>query len=200
MKTTAGTIVLELYNETPLHRDNFLQNVRDKKYDGTLFHRVIADFMVQGGDHMSVGAAPGVLLGDSPEDKTIPAEFLAPKLYHKRGALAAARESDDVNPEKASSQYQYYIVWGKTYTDEQLDKVAQSIQRMTGGTYEMPDSLRQYYKEHPGTPHLDGSYTVFGELVKGLDVVEKIQSVKTDQNDRPIEDIKVLSARITRKL
>lgn len=197
--TNHGTIVVELYNETPLHRDNFLKNVKEKVYDGLLFHRVIEDFMIQAGDPASKTAGPGVLLGDSEETYQVPAEIRLPTFFHKRGALASAREGDDVNPLKKSSQYQFYIVWGKQHTDESLDKVQERITRQTNGYYKLTQEHRDYYKTHAGTPHLDGSYTVFGEVTKGMDYVEEIQKVKTDKNDRPLEDVRILKAKITRK-
>lgn len=198
--TNGGKIVVALYNETPLHRDNFLKNVENKAYDGTLFHRVIQDFMIQGGDPTSIGAAPGVLLGDGEVGDPVPAEFRFPKLYHKRGALAAARESDDVNPEKMSSSSQFYIVWGKTFDDASIERVQHRLDSCSNGQIKLTDKVIDYYKMFGGTPHLDGSYTVFGEVLKGLEVVYRIQQCPTDQNDRPLEDIIVKKAKITKKL
>lgn len=194
MLTSKGKIVLRLYDETPQHRDNFVRLVREGYHNDLLFHRVIQDFMIQGGDPDSRDAAPGAALGEGDPGYTLPAEFRFPQLHHKRGALAAAREGDQVNPDKRSSGSQFYIVWGKTFSREDIDKVAAYVERTTGQPY--PEELRRYYMHHAGTPHLDGSYTVFGEVVKGLEVVNAIQQVLTDQRDRPVEDIKILSARV----
>lgn len=198
IETTQGTIVVKLYNETPLHRDNFLKLVKEKFYNGVLFHRVIADFMIQGGDPDSKTAKPDALLGEGDVGYTIPAEFRTPAIYHKKGALAAARTGDDENPTKASSGCQFYIVEGKTFTDSQLDdmqtsKIARYGSSSTNdSTYKFSAKARADYKTIGGTPHLDGNYTVFGEVIKGLDVVEKISKVKTNKQDRPVEDVKVL--------
>lgn len=198
--TNAGKIVVALYNETPLHRDNFLKNVENKAYDGTLFHRVIQDFMIQGGDPKSVGAAPGVHLGDGEVGDPVPAEFRFPNLYHKRGALAAAREGDEVNPEKKSSSSQFYIVWGKTFDDESIEKVQHRLDSCSNGQIKLTDNVIDYYKMFGGTPHLDGTYTVFGEVIKGLEIVYRIQQCPTDSNDRPLEDVIVKKAKVTKKL
>lgn len=196
MQTTAGTIVLKLYNETPQHRDNFLKLVDSQFYDSLLFHRVIQDFMIQGGDMTSKNAPEGVLLGDGDLPYTVPAEFRVDQgIYHKRGVLAAAREGDDVNPEKASSATQFYIVWGRTFDDEGLAKVQTRIDEMTGGVTKLTDTMKETYRTVGGTPHLDGSYTVFGEVVSGLEVVDSIQRVATDANDRPLNDVRILSVR-----
>lgn len=194
METTAGTIVLKLYNETPQHRDNFLKLVDEQFYDSLLFHRVIQDFMIQGGDMTSRHAQPGQTLGDGDLPYTVPAEFrIEQGIYHKRGVLAAAREGDDVNPEKASSATQFYIVWGHTFTDQGLEQVQERIDQMTGGTTQLTDGMKQTYRTIGGTPHLDGSYTVFGEVIWGLEVVDSIQRTRTDANDRPLTDIRILS-------
>ena len=140
-------------------------------YDGVLFHRVISNFMVQTGDLGSIGAPQGKLLGDTPEKYSVPAEIRFPQLIHKRGAVAAAREGDDVNPERRSSATQFYIVWGRQWDDASLDKLQQRIDQMTQGTVELTPEIREVYKTLGGTPHLDGSYTVFGEVVEGLEVV-----------------------------
>jgi len=198
--TNAGKIVVQLYNETPLHRDNFLANVENKVYDGTLFHRVIKDFMIQGGDPNSVGAAPSVHLGDGEVGDPVPAEFCFPKLYHKRGALAAAREGDEVNPEKKSSSSQFYIVWGKTFDDESIEKVQHRLDSCSNGQIKLTDQIIDYYKMFGGTPHLDGTYTVFGEVIKGLEVVYRIQQCPTDSNDRPVEDAVIKKAKVTKAL
>lgn len=194
MLTSKGRIVLRLYNETPQHRDNFVKLAKEGYFNDLLFHRVIKDFMIQGGDPNSRDAAPGVLLGEGDPGYTLPAEIHLPTLHHKRGALAAAREGDQTNPERRSSGSQFYIVWGKTFTREEIDKIAAHVERTTG--YVMPEELKKYYMHHGGTPHLDGAYTVFGEIVKGIEVVNAIQQVATDRNDRPLEDIKILSVKV----
>lgn len=199
--TTEGNIKLQLYNETPLHRDQFLHNVRHHVYDGVLFHRVINEFMIQSGDPLSKNAAPGELLGEGNETKAdwIEAEFRVPELFHHRGVLAAAREGDDVNPEKKSSSTQFYIVTGRTFDDNQLDKLKQTIQKRTGQSVVLTPAMRESYKTIGGTPHLDGSYTVYGEVVEGMEVVDKIQAANTDSNDRPINDIRILQVKLLKK-
>lgn len=194
--TDSGIVRLALYNETPKHRDNFLKMVQSGAYDGVLFHRVIKDFMVQTGDLASKTATQGQLLGDTPESYSIPAEICFPKLYHKRGALAAAREGDDVNPERASSSTQFYIVWGQKFTDKQLEWAQSRIEKYTDGKVKLTPELCEVYKTTGGTPHLDGSYTVFGEVLEGLDVVEKIQRTTTDSHDRPVNDIRIIKATV----
>lgn len=194
--TDSGVIRLALYNETPKHRDNFLKMVQSGAYNGVLFHRVIKDFMVQTGDLASKTATQGQLLGDTPESYSIPAEICFPKLYHKRGALAAAREGDDVNPERASSSTQFYIVWGQKFTDKQLEWAQSRIEKYTDGKVKLTPELCEVYKTIGGTPHLDGSYTVFGEVLEGLDVVEKIQRTTTDSHDRPVNDIRIIKATV----
>lgn len=166
LETTLGNIRIALYNETPQHRDNFLKMVRLHVYDSLLFHRVISDFMIQAGDPGSKYAKPGDVLGNGDFDFTIPAEFMAPQIRHKRGAVGMAREGDSINPDRASSACQFYIVWGKT---------------------------------EEGAPHLDGSYTVFGEVVEGLDVVDAVRRVPTDDNDRPLTDVRILKASLLEK-
>ena len=150
--------------------------------------------MIQGGDPDSKDAPKGKRLGTGGPDYTIPAEFVYPQYFHKRGALSAARLGDEVNPERESSGSQFYIVWGKTFTREEIDKIAAHVERTTG--YVMPEELKKYYMHHGGTPHLDGAYTVFGEIDKGIEVVNAIQQVATDRNDRPLEDIKILSVKV----
>ena len=195
METTKGTIELKLYDATPLHRDNFRNLVREGAYDSLLFHRVIKDFMIQGGDPDSKYAGPGVVLGDGDKPYTVPAEFrLDEGVFHRRGVLAAAREGDDVNPEQRSSAMQFYIVWGKVFDDDGLDRVQERLDSRTGGTVKLTPEMREVYKTDGGTPHLDGQYTVFGEVVSGLDVVDAIQHVDTDGNDRPLEDVRILRA------
>lgn len=195
METTMGTIELKLYDQTPLHRDNFISLVKEGAYDSLLFHRVIKDFMIQGGDPDSKNAEPGVLLGDGDRPYTVPAEFrLEDGIFHRRGVLAAARESDDVNPEQRSSAMQFYIVWGRVFDDETLDRVQSRLDQYTGGSVKLTPAMREVYKTEGGTPHLDGMYTVFGEVVSGLDVVDAIQQVQTDSNDRPLEDVRIIKA------
>ena len=195
METSAGTIQLKLYNQTPQHRDNFVSLVREGAYDSLLFHRVIKDFMIQGGDPDSKYAAPGVMLGEGDRPYTVPAEFrLADGIFHRRGVLAAARESDDVNPERASSAMQFYIVWGRVFDDAGLDKVQERIDKYTDGTVKLTPEMREVYKTVGGTPHLDGQYTVFGEVISGLDVVDAIQRVPTDSLDRPLQDVRIIKA------
>ena len=195
--TTEGNITVELYNETPLHRDNFIHQVESGYYDSLLFHRVIRDFMIQGGDPTSKHALPGEFIGNEGAEPTVKAEFRYPQLYHKRGALAAAREGDDVNPKRESSALQFYIVCGRTFpTDSLLDRV-DNVQFNYSGTHMTPE-LREYYRTNPGTPHLDGSYTVFGEVVEGMDVVDRIQFSATDTNDRPLTDVRILNAKIVK--
>lgn len=195
LQTDCGTIELKLYNQTPLHRDNFRALVAEGAYDSLLFHRVIRDFMIQGGDPDSKTAAPGALLGEGDRPYTVPAEFrLDEGIYHRRGTLAAAREGDDVNPEQRSSAMQFYIVWGKIFDDAGLDKVQERLDRQTGGRVKLTPEMREVYKTVGGTPHLDGQYTVFGEVVSGLDVVDAIQRVPTDGNDRPLHDVRIIKA------
>ena len=193
METTMGTIELKLYDETPLHRDNFIQLVKENAFDSLLFHRVIQDFMIQGGDPDSKYAAPGAVLGDGDRPYTLPAEFrLEQGIYHRRGVIASAREGDDVNPEQRSSAMQFYIVWGRIFDDAGLDKIQERLDQRTGGSVRLTPEMREVYKTVGGTPHLDGQYTVWGEVVDGLDVVDAIQRVPTDANDRPLEDVRIL--------
>lgn len=198
LETTMGNIRLELYNETPLHRDNFLKLVAEGYYDGNLWHRVIGDFMIQTGDSTSRHAEPGSSVGNYSPDYTIPAEFVFPKYFHKRGALAAAREGDSVNPERASSSSQFYIVVGKTFSDMALDRYQERIDKATNGTVKLTDEIRDYYRKIGGTPWLDGQYTVFGEVIEGLDVAQKIDYVRTDDYNRPIDDVKIIRATIVK--
>jgi len=178
--TAMGNIKLKLYEETPKHRDNFIKLATDGFYTDLLFHRVIKDFMIQGGDPQSKGAAPDMMLGGGDVGYTIPAEF-NPALYHKKGALAAARTQ---NPEKASSGCQFYIVQGRKMTNEELNMMETRL----GIKY--TEQQRNEYITNGGTPMLDQNYTVFGEVIEGLDVVDKIAAVQTKSPDRPIEDIK----------
>ncbi len=179
--TDSGTIVVRLFDETPKHRDNFIKLVKQKFYDSVLFHRVIKNFMIQGGDPESKHAQPGQQLGNGDVGYKIPAEFNE-KIFHKKGVLAAARDN---NPEKASSGCQFYIVQGKVYTDSTLDDLISK--RMKGK--KIPEDQRQVYKTAGGTPWLDMNYTIFGEVIKGQDVVDKIAAAKTDSRDRPVTDI-----------
>lgn len=179
--TDKGESIVKLYNETPKHRDNFVKLVKKKVYNGTLFHRVIKDFMIQGGDPDSKNAKPGKVLGEGGLGYTIPAEF-NPALFHKKGTLAAAR---DENAAKASSSTQFYLVQGKKFTDAELNYVETS--RLQGR--KIPLEIRNVYKTVGGSPHLDQSYTVFGEIVRGIELVDAIASVTTDNNSRPLTDI-----------
>lgn len=198
LETSMGDIVFELLDETPLHRDNFVKLVREGYYDGVLFHRVISDFMIQTGDSASRHAQPGQQLGDTEEAYTVPAEIHYPQIFHKRGMVAAAREGDDVNPERKSSMAQFYIVWGHRFNEVMLDKVQQKLDDRTKGTVKLTPEVRAEYRRVGGTPHLDGQYTVFGEVTGGLDVVEKIQGVSTDSNSRPLEDVRIFKATLLR--
>ena len=230
IETTLGDIIVRLYDETPIHRDNFVKLVKEGYYDGTLFHRVIRDFMIQGGDPDSKGAPAGKMLGVGGPDYTLEAE-IKDNLYHKRGALAAARQGDEVNPERRSSGSQFYIVWGQVYKENQLNQLGKQIrmqkvqdvfndlakahcdeimqmrrERNRAGLQELQDQLiaeaenkvgkqgltdqqMQLYSTVGGTPHLDGQYTVFGEVEEGLNVVEQIQNTATGRGDRPTNDI-----------
>lgn len=195
LETDSGRICIALYNETPLHRDNFVKLVKEGFYDGLLFHRVIENFMIQTGDSLSRHATEGQLLGDGSYEKyKIPAEILFPKIFHKKGCVAAAREGDDVNPHRESSMCQFYIVWGKRYNGNMMDDVEERIIRNTGETVSFPEEVREAYYKYGGTPHLDNQYTVFGEVKEGLEVVEKIMKAETDSNDRPLKDIRILRA------
>jgi peptidyl-prolyl cis-trans isomerase B (cyclophilin B) len=189
IRTTLGTMVVELFNETPLHRDNFLKLVREHYYDSLLFHRVIPGFMVQGGDPGSKRAAQGVPLGSGGPSYKIPAEIL-PGMYHFKGTLAAARQGDQVNPAKESSGSQFYIVQGRTYQPAEMDMVGKRNATMgTPVTYD--DEAKREYATRGGAPHLDGAYTVFGEVVEGMEVVDKIAAVSTGQQDRPLTDVRM---------
>jgi len=185
-------------NETPQHRDNFLRLVREGYYDGVLFHRVINRFMIQTGDSVTRHLQAGQPVPDLPEAYKVPAEIRFPQLYHKRGALAAAREGDNVNPERASSMSQFYIVYGRIFNDAQLDATQERLSKATGGKAVLTHEQRQVYKTIGGTPHLDGQYTVFGEVVEGMSTVEDIEFVKTDNTDRPLQDVRILRARVVK--
>lgn len=234
IQTTLGDIVVRLYDETPKHRDNFIKLAKEGYYDGTLFHRVIKNFMIQGGDPDSKGAPAGKMLGVGGPGYTIDAEIL-PGMFHKRGALAAARQGDEVNPERKSSGSQFYIVWGQTYNAGQMQQLQKQMEmqqmqqvfnalarerhdeimqmrrdRNRAGLQELQDQLiaeaeakvkadgagmteeqKQVYTTIGGTPHLDGQYTVFGEVEEGLDIVEMIQNTATASADRPVDDIEM---------
>ena len=198
LETDSGDIRIELFNETPKHRDNFLRLVRSGAYDGVLFHRVIKDFMIQTGDVGSKNAKPGEAVGDTPETYAVPAEICFPKLFHHRGALGAAREGDDVNPKRESSATQFYIVWGYKFTDGQLDKVQQRLNERTDSTVQLTPEVREAYKTVGGTPHLDGQYTVFGQVIQGLDIVDLIQRQPGDKNDRPLNDTRIRRALVVK--
>lgn len=211
--TNHGNITLELYNETPKHRDNFIKLIKDSVYNELLFHRTIKNFVIQGGDPDSKNAKPGQNLGEGGLDYTIPAEFNK-KIYHKRGVLAAAREGDSVNPRKESSSTQFYIVVGKKFINKELDALEEKrnkpmlekklnelnaktkedtlkVKKMLKGVlFKFPEKHRKVYIKIGGTPHLDQNYTVFGEVTQGMEVVDKIANLQTDKNDRPLEDIK----------
>ena len=239
MHTSLGDVTLKLYNETPLHRDNFIKLVKEGTYNGLLFHRVIKDFMVQGGDVTSKDAPMNKSLGAGDLGYTVPAEFVYPKYFHKKGALCAARTGDEVNPERASSASQFYIVTGKKYTEGELkqmekqleNRLKQSIfarlqtenkakimQLYRNGEKEelailrdtlvgkteleaekrkeeacLPAELREAYQSVGGVPFLDNQYTVYGEVVDGIEVVDAIQKVKTNKQDRPLENIVIKS-------
>jgi cyclophilin family peptidyl-prolyl cis-trans isomerase len=182
IETDLGDMMIRLYDQTPGHRDNMIKLITEGFYDGQLFHRVIKDFMVQGGDPHSVNADRGQRLGTGGPGYTIPAEFNE-SLIHKKGALAAARLGDRMNPEKASSGSQFYIVQGRVYTVDMLKMLEKDR-----ATPFSPEAIIAY-TTLGGTPHLDGAYTVFGEVVEGLDVVDRIASSKTDSNNRPLEDV-----------
>jgi len=171
--TDYGDMTAVLYNETPQHRDNFVKLINEGWYEGSPFHRVMQNFMIQGGQNADGRLDPGY---------TIPAEFV-PGKYHKKGALAAARKGDQVNPEKASSGSQFYFVQGQVLTDENIDMYANRL------GIEIGEQQREAYKTIGGTPHLDGSYTVFGEVIDGMDVIDKIAAVKTGGNNKPVEDV-----------
>ena len=195
METTKGVIELKLYDATPLHRDNFVKLVKEGAYDSLLFHRVIQDFMIQGGDPDSKNAAPGAPLGEGDRPYTVPAEFrLDQGIFHRRGVLASAREGDDINPEQRSSAMQFYIVWGKIFDDEGIENVQKRLDDRTGGKVKLTPEMCEVYKTVGGTPHLDGQYTVFGEVISGLEVVDSIQRVPTDALDRPVEDVRIIKA------
>ncbi len=198
LETTAGNIRIALYDETPQHRDNFLKLVKMNVYDSLLFHRVIKDFMIQSGDINSKHAQPGQLLGTGDFDYTQEPEFRLPQLFHRRGVVAMAREGDDVNPEMRSSACQFYIVWGRVLDDKKLNQIQERLDSTTQGRVKLTPEMMATYKTIGGTPHLDGQYTVFGEVTEGLDIVDCIQQQPTDKYARPLEDIRILKATVTK--
>ena len=182
ISTDKGSCVVLLYNQTPLHRDNFVKITQEGKLSETLFHRVIKSFMIQGGDPDSKTAKPGQALGDGDWGYTVPAEF-RDSLFHKKGVIAAAR---DDNPTKASSACQFYLAQGKVFTDEQLDLLEQNRLKR-----KIPTWQREVYKTLGGIPHLDQNYTVFGEVVHGIEMIDTIAAVKTGAADRPVDDVRM---------
>jgi len=197
MITSEGTIILRLSDSTPLHRDNFLRLAKSGFFDSLLFHRVIAGFVIQAGDPKSKHASAGQALGDSSPPYSIPAEFRV-TLFHHRGVLAAARESDDTNPLKASSSSQFYIVQGKIYSDAGLDSV--EIRRLKR---KIPPDQREVYKTMGGTPFLDQNYTIFGEVVWGMETVDRIAAVPTskmeEDRDRPTMNVRILNTKLVKR-
>jgi cyclophilin family peptidyl-prolyl cis-trans isomerase len=191
IKTSYGECIIRLYNETPQHRDNFIKLAKKGFYNGTLFHRVIQNFMIQGGDPDSKSAKPGVELGNGDVGYTVPAEF-KDSLFHKRGVLAAAR---DDNPKKASSGCQFYIVEGKRFTDGKLDTLEQT--KLKG--HKIPEWQREWYRSVGGVPHLDNNYTVYGEVIIGIDMVDHIAAVKKDDHDRPLADVPMTVELLSKK-
>lgn len=189
LKTPKGTLYIRLYDETPKHRDNFLKLVEEGFYTGTKFHRIIKSFMVQGGDPYSKNTATENMAGTGGSGYTIDAE-IHPNFFHKKGALAAARQGDAVNPQKKSSGSQFYIVQGGVYNTNQLESFERRIQA-TKPSFKWTDEQKETYVKIGGTPHLDGDYTVFGEVVKGLDVVDALAAIRTLPGDRPTEDTSV---------
>lgn len=195
LETTMGNIKLALYNDTPKHRDNFLKLVNEGYYNGCIFQRVIKNFMIQGGDYSCRKVTPGKV-EKFDVGYTVPAEIIYPKYYHKRGQLCMAREGDDENPTKASGATDFYITWGRNFSPRQMEYLVEQMQR-EGKNYAIPSKeVQEGYIKYGGVPHLDNGYTVFGEVLEGLDVVDKIQNVATNKenNDRPLEDIIILKA------
>jgi cyclophilin family peptidyl-prolyl cis-trans isomerase len=195
LQTSMGDIRIRLSDSTPLHRDNFLKLVKMHYYDGLLFHRVMKDFMIQAGDPESRTARPGQQLGNGGPGYTIPAEFRS-TLFHKKGVIAAARLGDQFNPQKASSGSQFYLAQGKKFTDAELDE----MERTRLGGRKIPENQREVYKTLGGIPHLDQGYTVYGEIVSGLEVVDKIAAVSTNRGtNRPLEDVKIITAKLIKR-
>lgn len=192
MVTNMGTLKIKLYDNTPQHRDNFIKLVEQGFYDSVLFHRIIPSFMIQGGDPDSKGAPAGKMLGMGGPGYTVPAEFVDNNI-HVKGALAAARMGDQMNPTKASSGSQFYIVQGQSLVDSQLDQIEQMKK------IKYTEEQRKAYKEKGGTPFLDRDYTVFGELVEGFDVLDKIAVVARDRGDRPTQDVMIIKATLIKQ-
>lgn len=199
IRTTVGNITVKLYNETPLHRDNFVKLCRNRNYDGVLFHRVIKDFMIQAGDPESKSHEPEKVFGDGDLGYTLPAEIV-PELFHKKGVLAAARESDKDNPLRNSSASQFYITVGKKFSDQELENTEKRINKANKtDNFKFSPEVREIYRTKGGTPHLDLQYTVFGEVIKGQEVADKISLTQTNDKDRPIVDIWIKSTRVHKK-
>lgn len=240
VSTTAGDFEVLLYGDTPGHRDNFLKLVNNGDYEGLLFHRVVKDFMVQAGDPDSKDAPAGKHLGMGQVGENIPAEIVFPRHFHKRGALAAARSGDQVNPERKSSGSQFYIVTGKVYSDAEMDMLDGRLKRSVGQAHfnqlvkehwseiqemrtngdnegltkiqqQLSDQTNEWLEKNPvgmtpemraayttigGAPHLDNEYTVYGEVISGMNTIDKIEEVSTDGNSRPLEDVKILSMKV----
>ncbi len=201
IETSLGEIKVVLYNETPLHRDNFIKLIEENFYDSLLFHRVIRDFMIQTGDPKSKFATENTPLGAGGNGYNVPAEIIFPQLYHKRGALAAARQGDMYNPERKSSGCQFYIVQGKTCTDQELDMIQNRINasRSPENQFKYSAEQRIQYKSFGGTPHLDDQYTVFGEVVSGFEILQLISEAETGMRDKPKTEIRIISTKIVKK-
>lgn len=197
-ETNMGNFTMALFNETPLHRDAYLLLARCGYFDSLLFHRVIDNFVVQAGDPNSRHALPGDMLGDG-EPFRIPAEIRFPKLYHKRGMVNAAREGDDTNPNRESCASQFAIMTCGPLTDAQIERGQKSVWQGTDSTVMLTDKMKEDYKKVGGSPHLDAQYTVFAEIVSGMDVVDSIQKVPVDENDRPIVDVRILKATVIKE-
>ena len=189
ISTPMGVMKVKLYDETPIHRDNFLKLAEEGYYDGTQFHRIIKAFMIQGGDPNTKSEATMGMAGTGGPGYTLEAE-IKPQFFHKKGALAAARQGDAVNPQKRSSGSQFYIVQGDTYSTEQLNAFEKRMQYAKPG-FTWTEEQKQTYGEVGGTPHLDGDYTVFGEIIEGLDVLDAIAATPTRPGDRPLEEIRM---------
>lgn len=193
-ETSLGTFVIALFDETPLHRDNFLRLVSEHYYDSLLFHRTVGDFVVQTGDPDSRHAQPGAKLGEGGPDYEVAAEICYPRLAHFRGAVGAAREDDLKNPERRSSASQFYVVWGKRFGKAMMERARQIVAERTDSLVVIPEAYDSLYWERGGTPTLDGQYTVFGEIVSGLDVIGAMHIVETDANQRPLQDVRIKRA------
>lgn len=189
MHTDKGTIKMDLYDQTPKHRDNFVKLARQGFYNDLLFHRVIKDFMIQGGDPESKNAPADKMLGSGGLDYRVDAEF-DKNIIHQKGALAAARDN---NPQKASSSCQFYLVTGKKYTAKELE----AFEKRTGNTY--TDAQKKIYEEIGGTPHLDNNYTVFGQVTDGFEVLDAIQNTATNKQDRPTQDVRINKVKVKKK-